>query len=253
MFVIFRFLSISHKKYLLRSKIPIQYLAHYPMGVKTMIKKITILSFAIGLFLLITGSVFAQFRSDSNTVTTKVGTPINTSSSLAAAASELATTIATACNGAVTGANYATCLQGLSFQNVPNAAAALTLIGNSARDYLCEDSRPEKGSCLQCVGLVQGAVAGTYGSLLNNGGNAKDFATSVPNGYQYISLSSGTAVQEGDIIIKTGGNFGHIAVITKVTSAQTGIEVAEANYNRGGEVVVRPSTLALWDGWLRKL
>lgn len=192
----------------------------------------------------------AELRTDTNPpATTKVGNPTTSSSSLVAAATELGTVIGNACGGSLH-ANNIDCLQGLSFQDVPNPAAAIALIAPSAKNNLCDDAHPEKGYCLQCVGFVQGAVAGTYGQPLNNGGNASDFATSVPTGYQYIPLSSGTP-QEGDIIIKTGG-YGHIAIVTKAYG-QGRIQVAEANWNVGGEIGPPQNVaLSLWAGWLRK-
>lgn len=202
--------------------------------------------------LLFRSSVFgATLRTDTNPpATTKVGNPTTSSSSLVAAATELGTVIGAACGGSLHKSNIDCIPQGISFQNVPNPAAAIALIAQSATNNLCDDAHPEKGYCLQCVGFVQGAVAGTYGQPLNNGGNASDFATSVPTGYQYIPLSSGTP-QEGDIIIKTGG-YGHIAIVTKIYGSGR-IQVAEANWNVGGEIGPPQNVaLSLWAGWLRK-
>lgn len=202
------------------------------------------------IFAFISQSAYAQFRTDSNTVTTKVGNPFISNQKLGVVAAELATIIGTACSGAVTGNNIS-CMQGLSLPNVPNKDLAISEIIRSATANYCDDNNTSLGTCLQCVGFVQGAVGGALGTYLNNGGNAKDFSTNVPSGYQYIQASSGTPVAEGDIIIKTGGGFGHIAIVTRVYDS-TLIQVAEANFNYGGQVGLNNTALSLWNGWLRK-
>ncbi|MGE5041637.1 MAG: CHAP domain-containing protein [Candidatus Levyibacteriota bacterium] len=206
----------------------------------------------IGFLFILSGSqpVFAQQRTDSNMVTTKVGNPVSTTSTIASAAMDLATTVGAACGGKVQGANIS-CLQGLSFSSVSYPDSAIQQLSNSALAYYCKDSDPSLGTCLQCVGFVQAAVMGATGSVLNNGGNAKDYATKIPSGYQYYTVGGGTDIQEGDIIIKTGGDFGHIAVVVQVYS-QTAIKVAEANFNYGGEVGTNDTATALWQGFLRK-
>lgn len=202
------------------------------------------------IFAFISQSAYAQFRTDSNTTTTKVGNPSSVSSNIGAVASELASVVSAACEGAVTSKNIS-CMQGLSLPNIPHKDLAINEIVRSATANYCDDNKKSLGTCLQCVGFVQGAVGGALGAYLNNGGNAKDFATNVPSGYQYIQASSGTLVAEGDIIIKTGGGFGHIAVVTKVYDSSL-IQVAEANFNYGGQIGLNNTALSLWNGWLRK-
>lgn len=215
--------------------------------VKIIISAVFLITFAM----LTTTPVNAQLRTDSNTVTTKIGSPVTSNSALAAVAIELATTIKSACNGAVTSGNIS-CMQGLSLPNVPHPDVAVSEIVRSATSNLCDDNDPSLGQCLQCVGFVQGAVGGTVGSYLDKGGNAKDFATNVPTGYQYIPISSGTDPQEGDIIIKTGSGFGHIAIVTTIYDSSL-IQVAEANFNLGGQVGLNNTVAFLWSGLLRKL
>lgn len=215
-------------------------------------KKIAII-IALVFLSQIHGQTFAQvqMRTNSNTVTTTVGT-VTDNANIATVAIELATTIGKACGGTITGGNVGSCLNGLHFQNVSYPEMALSQIINSAKTILCDGNNSSKGTCLQCVGFVTGVVSGTTGQNFNNGGNASDYATNIPSGYIYIQRSSGTPVEVGDIIVKTGG-FGHIAIVTEISNTQTGINVAEANYNLGGEIAIRASQLTLWDGWLRKL
>lgn len=194
---------------------------------------------------------FAQLRTDSGAVTTKVGNPASSSSTIASAALDLATTVSGACSGKLQGGNTS-CLQGITFTNVSYPDGAVQQLLNSARAYYCDDAHPEMGTCLQCVGFVQAAVMGATGSILNNGGNAKDYATNVPTGYQYYALSSGTPIEEGDIIIKTDNGYGHIAVVVQVMSP-TAVKVAEGNYDTWGAVGINNTATALWAGFLRKL
>lgn len=211
--------------------------------------KLYLIIFTIFLVLIHPARAQAQLSSESNIVTTKVGTPTSSGSTIAAAAIDLAATIAPPCSGAVKGSNI-NCLNGLTFTNVPYATGAIGQIIQSTNANYCNDD-PSLGTCLQCVGFVQAAVMGATGTTLNKGGNAKDYASNVPDGYQYIPLSSGTPIQEGDIIIKTGGSFGHIAVVVEVLS-QTAIKIAEANYNFGGEIGIQNTTPSVYDGFLRK-
>lgn len=210
---------------------------------------VVIITIFLGFFSL---QVFAQeqYRTNSNTIVTRVGNPESEENGMAIVAIELAKTIANSCNDAVKSTNGFDCLQGLYLPNVPNPDIAINQILLSARSYDCGTNI--SGTCLQCVGFVQGVVGGATGQILNNGGNAKDYATNVPTGYQYVPFSSGTPAQEGDIIIKTGGQWGHLAIITQIYDTST-IQVAEANFNYGGEIGLRNTTTSLWNGYLRRI
>lgn len=204
------------------------------------------------LFLILSSTLpassFAQLRTNSNTVETRVGNPIQTSSSpIAQVAISLINNVGGACSGYLRGSNVGSCLSGVSLPDVPFSSVAITQLVASTNNNGCD-----LGTCLQCVGFVQSAVGGAFGQPLNNGGNAKDYATSVPTGYQYIPLSTGTPMREGDIIIKTEGQWGHIAVVTAVYDEST-FQVAEANYNLGGELRLNNTVTSIWSGFLRKI
>lgn len=179
--------------------------------------------------------------------------PANTeisTSTLSDVTVNLTNDVIAACGNSLT-SNNVSCMQGINLTGVPYATSAISQLISSVTNNYCSDSNPDAGTCLQCVGFVQGAVSGDTGSPLDGGGNAKDYATNVPTGYEFIDKSSGNPVMPGDIIIKTGGSFGHIAIVTKVYDSNN-IQVAEANYNYGGEIRLNNTVLSLWNGWLRK-
>lgn len=214
----------------------------------TMKKKLILLLLFVWGFTMLPQASYAQNRTTSVTVETKVGSPIQTSSSLLAqVAISLINNVGGACDGYLRGSNVGNCLSGVSLPNVPFSDVAITQLVASTNNNGCDF-----GTCLQCVGFVQATVGGALGQPLNNGGNAKDYATNVPTGYQYIPLGSGTPMQEGDIIIKTGGQWGHIAIVTAVYDENT-FQVAEANYNLGGELRLNNTATSIWSGFLRKL
>jgi len=107
---------------------------------------------------------------------------------------------------------------------------------------------------LQCVGFVQGMVLSTTKSILTKGGNAKDFATNIPDGYRFIqnaSRSNNNSPQPGDLTVWSSGTYGHIAYVVK-TYDQNNIRVAEANYGVSGRVQERNVNLNYGNiaGWL---
>ena len=215
-----------------------------------MIHALKLLTLSFCMLLCCTTFAHAQFRTNSNTVNTLVGNPPTSNSPLAQVAISLVETVGTACGGFLRGSNL-NCVQGISLPDVPSASLAINQLTSSASTYECGQIAAGN-TCLQCVGFVQAAVGGSTGEILNNGGNAKDYATNVPTGYQYYTVSSNTPLQEGDIIIKTGGQWGHIGIVTLVYDQST-IQVAEANFGFGGELGLKNSSPDVWNGFLRKI
>lgn len=105
---------------------------------------------------------------------------------------------------------------------------------------------------LQCVGFVRAATIIVFGSDFSNQGNAIDFATNVPSGYQLMEKYSGK-IKVNDIPIWDVGIYGHIAIVSKVYSSNI-FQIAEANWGVSGSVQLRNISLSEPNlkGWLRK-
>jgi hypothetical protein len=112
----------------------------------------------------------------------------------------------------------------------------------------------------QCVGFVQTVISGIYGSPLNHGGDARDFISNVPTGYQYIDKTkSGAKIDSGDIALWDDGINGHIAIVlTRVDDSAESyrFKVAEANYQYPGYINNsrwETSDFPPFKGWLHKV
>ena len=107
---------------------------------------------------------------------------------------------------------------------------------------LYADSFAPSGVYYQCVGFVQTVIAGLYGGMLDNGGNAENFIGNNQNfGYVYVSKASGQKIQPGDIALYSIGSYGHIAIVIKEFDTNTpsnpyNFVVAEANWLYDGYI-----------------
>ena len=107
---------------------------------------------------------------------------------------------------------------------------------------------------LQCVGFIRAATALVYGTALDKGGHAIDYATNVPNGYRFIAKSTGANIKVDDIAIWDSGVHGHIAYVVQVYDNRN-FQIAEANRVANGKVNLTNTTIDSPNliGWLRKI
>lgn len=85
----------------------------------------------------------------------------------------------------------------------------------------------------QCVDLIKQYVDELYGIKSGAFGNAIDYWTNVQNPMtQWFNRIAGSNVMKGDIIILTGGEYGHIGVATGRSDA-TNVEMLEQNGSTG--------------------
>jgi hypothetical protein len=209
------------------------------------VKKLSALLVVFSFCLLFLGvGTVSALTASSNSVVTKVGSPSGPPpvGQGAQFAIQLVQQIQQFCGGAIT-LNNAGCLN--SIQPPINPLAAQQIRISLSFDGI-----------FQCVGFVQAVVAATTGQALNNGGNAINFASSIPTGYNFNQSGSGAALQPGDIPVFRGGQFGHIAYVIS-TAPDGSFTVAEANYCpkecgavADTRVVLRNDPLLV--GWLRK-
>lgn len=184
------------------------------------------------------------YETDSNIVATRVGNPPETAAG-AGFATQLIQDIISSCgkgqapnsSADIHNANI-NCLNSLLIDQ--NVISQLVL---STKTY----------NALQCVGFVQAVVVGTTGQALDKGGNAVDYARSVPDGYKFIRKNNGDTIQEGDIVIYNNDTYGHIAYVTKAYD-NNNFQVAEANFDYAGAVELQAQTVdnPYLLGWLRK-
>lgn len=145
-------------------------------------------------------------------------------------------------NGIVTNSNLA-CVDGININQArkPVVVSELKLSALGFR-------------FLQCVGFVRAATALLFGAPLNNGGNAIDYATNIPDGFALIENFPGIKIKAEDIPIWNYDTYGHIAYVTKVFDSNT-FQVAEANLGSPGLVRLYITTKdnPKLVGWLRKI
>lgn len=136
--------------------------------------------------------------------------------------------------GAVRIENY-TCLNEVV---PPIPSRALSIMTTSATSQTFQ--------ALQCTAFVLAAKSITSGELLNNGGNAIDYATNIPDGYTFINKNANMSMHFGDLPVWSYDTYdtyshkviavGHIAITVEVYDDNNRFKVAEANFDLHGGV-----------------
>ena len=131
--------------------------------------------------------------------------------------------------------------KGLVCNNCPNqpSSSKYTPVkcissGVPSATYTRLSASAEGYTYLQCVGFARAVEEGTGGTL--EGRDAKDYCTgSVPSGYQRITNVGQAKI--GDLLVLTGGAWGHIIVV--IDRGGSWIQVAEANWTLSGSIQTR--------------
>jgi surface antigen len=106
---------------------------------------------------------------------------------------------------------------------------------------------------LQCVGFVRAASV-ILGQDIGGGYNANGYAGISLSGYKWYANVPANKMQPNDIVIYSGGAYGHIAYVISVED-NNNFTVAEANFRCNGCVGIRHTTRSTGSlaGWHRKI
>lgn len=202
-------------------------------------KKKILLAFLLTCFFALgVGSVFAQQRTDSNTVRTKVGNPKISNDTIKA--------------GEDIKAAYDACEDGYTFEKSGLGECLRTQLSSLGYDSAMIDAFESKrqssmaDGCTQCLGFVREAMALVSGSSSDNlggfgGASALTQLQSLTAGSIVFSrVPDGQPPEAGDIVAHDGG-WGHAAIV-KGINGNVNFTLLESNGEQTGDKPVCRAT-----------